>query len=79
MFVFYLGLVLVRLVRPCSLNVGYFIRFSTLARSLTVMSLYLGILFHSSHVIAAMFYVCCILFGLSTPMFYVYVGILRGY
>ena len=57
----------------------YFIQFSTLARSFTAMSLYVGILFHPRHIIAAMFYVCCILFGLGTAMFYVYVGILRGY
>ena len=46
----------------------YFIRFSTLARSLTAIFLYVGILFHSSHFIAAMFYVCCILFGLCTAL-----------
>ena len=46
----------------------YFIRFRTLARSLTAMFLYVGILFHLSHFIASMFYVCCILFGLSTAL-----------
>ena len=46
----------------------YFIRFSTLALSLTAMFLYVGILFHPSHFIAAMFYVCCILFGRSTAL-----------
>ena len=57
----------------------YFIRFRTLARSITAMFLYVGILFQLSHFIASMFYVCCIYLVLERPLFYVYVDILgRG-
>ena len=57
----------------------YFIRFSTLASSLsTAMFLYVGILFSLSTSARPCSMYVGILFGLSTAMFYVYFGILVG-
>ena len=58
----------------------YFIRFSTLASSLsTAMFLYVGILFSLSTSARPCSMYVGILFGLSTAMFYVYFGNLGGY
>ena len=57
----------------------YFIRFSTLASSLsTAMFLYVGILFSLGTLVQPCSMYVGILFGLSTAMFYVYFGIFLG-
>ena len=57
----------------------YFIRFSTLASSLsTGMFLYVGILFSLGTSVQPCSIFFGVLFGLSTAMFYVYFGIFFG-